>query len=85
MLKNLRFLATIIHYIETNPDVEYLKLEVKRLEMMIKVRTIHWDVKSNDYARLTAKDLAKRRKEFETQMEIPKLREQLKVIKYILK
>jgi hypothetical protein len=69
-------LAQCVLFLEHNPTEEYCKSAIQKL--LNKIELI-----SSSYIPYGG-DVPKRRKEFETKMGVPAMKEQLKVLKYLL-
>lgn len=81
--KRIAYLDTCIKYLETHPDESYMKLEIGKLETKMNFRMECF--KPLNELMLSKKDLSKMKKAHEKQYEIPKLREQIKTLRFILK
>jgi hypothetical protein len=80
--KKLELLKHLVKYLETSPSVEFIKSEIQRIEIVISAKMLEFP--ESDYGRLSKKDVAKLRKEHEKQYGIPKLRNQLKTLRFLL-
>jgi hypothetical protein len=72
----------LIRYVESEPSPEFIKSEIERIEAKINLRMAGFDTESiKDWAK---KDFNKVKKEYEKFHEIPKLREQVRTLRYLL-
>lgn len=81
--KRIAYLRTCVLYLETNPSPSFLKDEIEKLETKISLRMINFSIADADIKPKTV--LSKIKKEYEKQFDIPKLRDQIKTIRYLLK
>ena len=80
--KRILLLRQCAMYIETNPSPQYMKDEIKKIETKISLRLENFTLEG---VGAMPKSLAnKLRREFEKEYDIPKLRQQVKTIRYIL-
>ncbi len=79
--KRLQFLATCKNYIESKPTEEFVKKEVTRLENKINLLTAGFIKPEN----IDNKTLAKIKSEYDSEMGIKKLRNQLRTLRYLAK
>ena len=68
-------------YIETNPNEEYIKNEIINLKQRVSFRMAEYEYEEKK----SKKENAKLRRLYEKQFEIPKLKEQIKTLKFILR
>ena len=81
--KRLQFLRFCIRYLETNPDHLFIRKEITKVEEMITRRMILFVL---DDAESKPKSLVnKLKKQHEKKYEIPKFREQVRTMRFILK
>jgi len=69
-------------YIETSPKEEFLEKQVNRIDERIKLIMLNY--KPLDAERFPKAEVSKHKKDFEKLMGIPHLKNQLKILKYIL-
>lgn len=81
--KRIQFLNTCILYMETNPDQEFVSAQIKMVEGKINRRMEGFN--EDDYKEWAKKDVAKVRKAYEKEYDIPKLRSQVSAMRFILK
>jgi len=81
--KKLVFLRFCIKYLETNPDHLFIRKEIGRVENMITSRMVLFVL---DDAENKPKSLVnKLKKQHENKYEIPKFREQVRTMRFLLK
>jgi hypothetical protein len=78
----IKFLNQCILYIETNPPEHFVKSEIVRLDKFISTKLNAFPAER--YKDLCNKDFNKMKKEHEKMFDIPKLRIQLKTLKFLL-
>ncbi len=83
MKKRLALLKIVSLYLETNPTIEFLKREVDRIENCISLRMVSFVLDDAESKPKTF--ISKMRKAHEKMYDIPKLREQVKTMRFILK
>lgn len=81
--KRIQYLRHCIMYIETNPSPQFIKDEIKKVETKIDLRMNQFVL--DGIEQMPKSVVAKLRREHEKMYEIPKLKEQVKTMKYILK
>lgn len=80
--KRITHLRKCKMYIETNPSTQYMNDEIKKIETKISLRLACFILEGVDAMPKSLVNKLKR--EFEKEYDIPKLREQVKTIRYIL-
>lgn len=83
-ISRIRELRKYIFYLETNPSEEYLQKEYLKIQNRINDIKKRRPVIENP-ERFTRSQLTAMKKEFEKYWKLPKMRQQLDVINYILK
>jgi len=78
--KKLELLRFTLKYLETNPPADFMVNELGRLERIITAKMLEFSAGE----RLPKKEVAKLKKEHETKYGIPKLRTQLRTLRFIL-
>lgn len=78
--KRVYFLTLCRNYLETSPTDEFLQAEEKRLQQIINNVGSRF---TGEFATLASENAAK--KEFNKKYDIPKYKDQLKVIRFLLK
>lgn len=79
--KRVPFLNQCLQYLESSPEESFIKKEIARIEKII--QNVSDRFVAAGYKDLTAEKKA--RKEFLKEYGIPKMKEQLKTLKFILK
>src|SRR3954467_5614827 len=72
----IEYLKTIKNYLESGPTLEFIDLEINRLENRIALL-------SNSFDRSQYKDPKEAYKKYEKDMDIPFLRKQVRTLRYI--
>lgn len=81
--KRIKYLNTIKLYLETNPNSEFVKSEVYRLKTALSVYETRFSQSIIPSERTQSVKL--RRKQYEKENGVPKLKTQLKNLQFILK
>lgn len=81
--KRIPFLRLCIMYIEENPDHQYLRQEISKIETKITLRMNQFVL--DDYKEVDKKTVNKLKKDHEKKYEIPHLREQVRTLRFLLK
>jgi hypothetical protein len=86
MYKKIDHLRACILYLETAPNAEFVRNELKRLDATInnRCKVIDEFFSTESYQKMTKPALTKLRKEHEKQNDLPKLRTQLDTLNYLL-
>jgi hypothetical protein len=81
--KRIAYLRTCVLYLETNPSPSFLKEEITKLETKITLRMANFSITDAEAKPKTY--LGKIKKAYEKQFDVPKLREQIKTMRFLLK
>lgn len=81
--KRIAYLRTCVLYLETNPSPSFLKSEIEKVENKISLRMVNFSLDGS--LGMTKSFVLKMKKSYEAQFDIPKLREQVKTMRYLLK
>jgi len=81
--KKIQYLRHCIMYIETSPSPAYMKEEIKKVETKIGLRMAQFVLEGVEA--MPKSVVSKLKREHEKKYEVPKLREQIKTLRYILK
>lgn len=81
--KRIQYLKHCVMYIETNPSPQYMKDEIKKVETKVNLRMAQFVLEGVEA--MPKSVVSKLKREHEKKYEIPKLKEQIKTLKYILK
>lgn len=81
--KRVAFLRTCIRYIETNPDENFISDQIKMVESKINLRMKGFN--EDAFNGLAKSEVSKMRRAYEKEYEIPKLRNQVKTMRFLLK
>jgi|SRR6478736_383541 len=74
----IEYLKTIKSYLETNPNLDYIDLQIDKIENRIALL-------SNSFDRSQYKDPHEAFKKYEKEMGIPELRKQVRTLRFIKK
>lgn len=83
LTKRMVFLRLCDTYLKTEPSVLFLTEEIVKLENKISLRMIGFPV--DKYSTLGKTYLTKIKNEYEKQYDVPKLRDQLRTLRFLLK
>jgi hypothetical protein len=81
--KRLQFLKTVYMYIESGPDPDFLRKEIKRLDYRIKA-IIDLCPDFSELSNVNLKKAKEMKVKYEKDNDIPRLKEQARTIRYIL-
>lgn len=81
--KKIPYLRTCILYLETTPSPSFLKQEIERIENKITLRMSGFVLEGVD--QMPKSFALKARKNYEKQYDVPKLREQVRTMRFLLK
>lgn len=81
--KRIQYLKHCVMYIETNPSPQYMKDEIKKVETKVNLRMAQFVLEGVEA--MPKSVVSKLKREHEKKYEIPKLKEQIRTLKYILK
>lgn len=81
--KRIPYIRHCIKYLESEPKESFVKSEIQKCEDKITIRMSHFVL--NNVEELDKKTVTKLKKAHEKLHEIPKLREQVRTLRYILK
>jgi hypothetical protein len=82
--KRIPFLKHCIMYLESNPDTNFVKSEITKVEEMINRRMNLFVLDNYESAGVDKKTVNKLKKEHEKKYDVPKLREQVRTLRFIL-
>lgn len=76
-----------LKYLETQPTDNFVKSEIERVEGIVIAKSSEFQKVSEEreYEKLVKKEVSKLKKEFEKQYNIPKLRTQIRNLRFVLK
>ena len=80
--KRILFLRHCIMYLETKPDRDFLVKNMEGLEKFINAKMEQLVIPNED--KLTRPQISKIKKDYEEMFAIPKMREQVKAIRFLL-
>lgn len=81
--KKIPYLNTCIMYLESNPDELFIKQEIEKVETKINLRMQQFIL--DDIENKPKSLVSKLKRQHEKQYDIPKLREQVRTLRYLLK
>ena len=81
--KRIAYLRTCVLYLETNPSPSFLKAEIEKVENKISLRMVGFSLDGS--LGMTKSFVLKLKKAYEKQYDVPKLREQVKTMRFLLK
>lgn len=83
--KRIPFLKHCIMYLESGPNPQFLKAEISKVETKINLRMGQFPLDQYQSDGVDKKTVSRLRREHEKKYEIPKLREQVRTLRYLLK
>lgn len=84
--KRLAYLAIIKNYLTDIPSVDYVRYELKKLNHLLSVVTNRWlEWLAEQQAEIPKITLSEAKKKFDKEYDIPKMKLQIRALKYILK